>query len=321
MISNVQAQQIRVLKGYVLYQNRPLPSYRINFAGHGDAVTQTDGQFKITLKSADKNADIKIILYDTLEILEPSNGRLPAYTDNDYYHAIYLGTNQSKKLLNQFGAAIAQEINQISNKTLLQTDLIIEAIEKSNEDLFKHINDSLRTMNELKDELSFLIEMQKKSFREQLVLPTMDSVFNIYLSRTKDLRDIMDQHGQSVFYNEIKANLIQEKIKGYNEAYETLITRKGYIINLTELYWDQSIPYEVRNLIDITTLHNFHKSVVLTSNVSIVNSIISFNNRERGRRKKSEIIKDIEAFVVQLNNGIEFISSEQSRIVQKMKAI
>ena len=44
----------------------------------------------------------------------------------------------------------------------------------------------------------------KKSFREQLVLPTMDSVFNIYLSRTKDLRDIMDQHGQSVFYNEIK---------------------------------------------------------------------------------------------------------------------
>jgi hypothetical protein len=304
------AQESGVIQGIVLYRGNPKPFYKISFTGLGDVVTNSDGTFRLQLSETYDNPSVEFRTYDTLRILEPSEGRLPAYTDPDYFHKIILGSPEDKKYIAIFRKELDARMNEIASSSSLKTEALLA-----------ELYDSISAIRIEKEELSYIIEMQKRNFRTRRVLPVIDSVYDIYLSRTKDLRDAMIQYGEKVFYNPVYTGFVQERIDGYNGAYELLIARKGFIINLSELYWDEPVPSEVRRFIEYETLQNFHRRVVLKSNVGIINSITAYNNREKGRRKRNEIENDINVFVIELNTGIDYISDAQNRLVQKMKSL
>lgn len=309
---HTNAQTSTVITGKVTYNGQILKNYKIHFQGHGDALTNSAGEFKFQLVENYSQNEIAFSVYDDKKIIEPIAAKIPVVTKPDYFHNIRLGSDEHARLI----ALVKRQMNQIEDKTRLQTAYILENIEAQNKD----IADSILKLTNLRGELEYIINNEKKLYRIKVVVPTFDSVYDIYVSRLKDLRDAFNQYGPNVFYNPSYANYIQKRIDAYNEAYELLNAKKGYIINNVNLYWEDPIPFEIKDFIEYKTLQNFHNKTILTSNRSLINSINAFNNREKERRNKKEIRTDILEFVETLTTTISYLSDTQKQLSQKLRS-
>lgn len=305
-----------VLSGHVVFQQQPVKNLTLMFPGIGSTLTKTDGSFRIQLPSDYKAGTIQVTINDTLQILEPGNGLLIIPKNPDQLVVIRLGTFEEKEVFELVHTEIQRVLSATESRTELQTETILAKVEKIMKN--NQVNyDSIRQIMLSEQEYKLLIEKEKNKYRASLVVPVMDSVYDFYISRAKDLRDAFARYGGNVFYNEQFAHALNESIKSYSEAYELLNARKSFITKNTELYYDPAVAQEVRTFVYDRTLQYFHIDKVLNSNV-LMEDISDYNLRMKGRRKKTEIKNDINSFVADLSSGITYLSDNKERLSQKL---
>lgn len=304
------------LKGYVKFQQKPLENFSLQFPGIGSVVTKTDGSFRIQLPSDYNSGTIPVQINDTLKILEPSNGLLVLPKNPSQSVLVRIGTLEEKEVFDIVKLEVQRILDVTENKTELQTEIILSKVENLLHN--SQVNyDSIRRIMLSEQEYTLLIEKEKNKYRASLIVPVMDSVYDFYISRTKDLWDAFDRYGTDLFYNETNVHMINYKIDAYTVAYELLNARKSFITKNTEFYYEPLVAIEIRNFIYDQTLQYFHYDKVYNANV-LMRDISDFNERKRNRRKKSELKNDIGMYIKNLSTGITYLSDNKERLAQKL---
>lgn len=305
-----------VLNGLVIFQQQPVENLSINFPGIGSVITKMDGSFQLQLPPNYSLSSIPVQINDSLKILEPSNGLLIIPKNSDQTVLIRLGTIQEKKVFDLVQQEIHKLLEITEERSELQTDIILRKVEALL--VQQQMNyDSIRKVMLSQQEYRLLIEKEKNRYRASLIVPVMDSVYDFYISRSKDLWDAFDRYGMDLFYNERTTHKVNTYIDNYTEAYELLNARKGFIVKNTEFYYDAALAVEIRNFIYTETLQYFHYDKVYSAN-ALMRDISNFNERKRDRRKKSELKSDISEYLNDLRPGIVYISDNKVRLAQKM---
>jgi len=306
------------LKGVVIYQQNPIENFRIEFTGYGSVITKTDGSFTYSLPADYEFSSIVIQIPDSLKLLEPNNGILILPKSSAQQVIIRVGTSEEKEVFD----LVQYEIQRVLDATERNSDLQTETILSKVEIMLKNSlldYDSIRDIMLSEHEYKLLIEREKNKYRASLIVPVMDSVYDFYISRAKDLRDAFERYGENVFYNEYNAHILNAKIDAYTEGYELLNARKGFLAKNTELYYDLAIAMEIRTFVYDRTLQYFHIDKALAANV-LMKDISDFNERMNGRRKKSEIKNDINEYIEALSSGISYISENKERLTEKLSS-
>lgn len=304
------------LKGLVIFQQHPIENFRIEFAGYGSVITKTDGSFTYSLPANYEFSTITIQIPDSLKLLEPNNGILILPKSSAQQVTIRVGTSDEKEVFDLVQQEIQRVLDTTEKNSDLQTEIILNKVEVLlNESKVDY--DSIREIMLSEQEYKLLIEREKNKYRASLVVPVMDSVYDFYISRAKDLRDAFERYGDNVFYNEEYSHRISSRIDLYSEAYELLNAKKSFITKNAEIYYDPTLAMEIRFFIYEQTLQYFHKDKILTANI-LMSDITNYNHRAKGRRKRSELRNDINKYTVDLSTSISNISENKERLAQKL---
>jgi len=222
--------------------------------------------------------------------------------------------------------------SSIEQKTFLEINLKLEEMAMNMTNLGDFVTKSQAVMEAYLEENNveleqykiqqFLeIQKEKEFYREgQLkTIPLLTSLLDQYISRTKDLCDVMDQSIDKVF-NDNGANIqkVNSKISAYNQAYEELNKNRESIISYVETFWGEGSVYDETRLLLNGALRDIHQLELLLSN-GLINDINSYNEQRKGRRNKAEIKSDIINTIGKVTLMIQNMENDEIRLVQRLK--
>jgi len=307
LIGQFSFAQITYLKGLLLDDtNMPVKNETIIFSGHGQTVTDSNGEFKHALP--DNITSIQIRLSNGLEILSPPESTIFVPKDSNLVVQILAGQSFENQVIKKL-----DQLQNSYNDTILVGKLMdnfISQIQSETERKIKLFEERRKFMED---------DINRRRKRKQAeTIKTLTTLVNHFITVTKDLRDAWADNENRLFYD-TGSNLIEvlDRIKTYSKAYEDINRNKEGILQEVKINWTKDHnSIETRELLSYI-LDQFHRITILKYNV-LINDVNDYNQRVKGRRKKTEIKSDIRKFVRELSEGIQYIEREKVRVVQKL---
>ncbi|MEL6256842.1 MAG: hypothetical protein AAFR87_32900, partial [Bacteroidota bacterium] len=139
-----------------------------------------------------------------------------------------------------------------------------------------------------------------------------------YISRTRDVGDFLGDNKKRIFRGKAAYDLMLQRFNNYTEAYESLNRNRDQLIQRTGSNWrDQTNKFETRVLLN-KILDDFHKQQLLPARKLLGDIYDRLSGPLIGRRSKKEILNDIEHLIDQIENGLNSIEREKSRVIEAL---
>lgn len=303
--SNVVQITLKIMEG-----DTPLTNHEVRIF---QTVRYTDPeQGIIVFELPDNQTSFKVDIPGKVITL-PEDGIVYLLKEPVTFFTILIGSKSEQKTFTEINRKLEGLAENVGNleEYIKKSQAVVEAyLEQNNVELEQF---KIKQLLEIQKEKQFIREGQLKT------IPALTNLLDQYISRTKDLCDVLDQSEDKVFNdNGANINKINLSISAYNQAYEELNKHRETIISYLENYWGQGILYEqTRHLLN-EALQNIHQLELLISN-KLINDINNYNERRRGRREKAEIQSDIADSVGRIRIMVENLDKDKTRIIQKMK--
>lgn len=306
--------ELKVIRGRFLLNNKPVPDLLINVVGHGQTRSDENGEFIKELSQQDTKGYVKIsLIASELKFLNFDDGIIPIPQFSDFLVDIKLTNDKDLNSYEKLKKDIVYEVNKSIKDHQYDTETLFKSIIKSYSQNYNIVSDSIIKAYEIK----LLIEKEINRKRAVTVVPLLDSVFNFYITRTKDLKDVFRDYSDRIFFNEEIVQRFNYSIKSYNEAYELLNSSQGKITSLAALHFDVDKQSKIQNLIKIA-LNDTHKEKALLSN-HLLEEVDRFNKKINGRRKKIELLSDMKLFAKSMELGLESLELEKLKVMESLK--
>jgi len=223
------AQETVVLRGEILGRDgRPAEDVRLFLTGHPPEVVIRDGGiFSHPLTGAPVEVTARVAGPDDVGILYPPGGRLVVPGDPSAAVTIVVGTSLGDGVLEAIGAQ-----QKLIRETLEARNVDPEVIEAALEEEIAGLLHELSAMNE------GLVRDARREAEQAETRREISATLTTYRRRLWDLLEVFRLLGPTPDMGPAQQLALRDAVTAYNDAYQTLDTRRSSMIDEVERYWE-----------------------------------------------------------------------------------
>lgn len=320
------------LRARFLHNTQPIRQAPVSGRiGSSSFVSDSNGEIRINLSINPGQRDALISLNNPeWKISYPLDGRVVFPRQENAVVEIHLADGSDTEYDRQ--KQLIAELQQIKKQIGDQSDItqILDAFDEQlttmDQRFLQAIDQQLRIRDEIKAEnerREDLLTTERAASLQKGRLETrnlLNSVMDHYISRSLDLKDILQFKGNKVFQRDWIVAEIAEVINAYSEAYEELNRNRNKLQNMVSSYWPDDYPKlnQTEQLLQYA-LDDLHKTTALTA-TPLLNEVNDFNQgKGNKKRRKKELISDIEKLVYELSIKINTLTDRKSKVFQLLE--
>jgi hypothetical protein len=109
-----------------------------------------------------------------------------------------------------------------------------------------------------------------------------------------------------------------QKATAYSEARDSLNMNRKALEDRVQTYWrDSLLTREVRDLYSLA-LDDIHQGYMLPFNDKLLQDINHYIHRERGRRKRADVLNDIQALAANLHRKLQVLDRNKESVYRQL---
>lgn len=275
-------------------------------------------------------SEVPIHIDGNWKILYPLHNRIPIPRDTNLVVRIILAEHTdepSYQAILQEIEGIQKEFEQINStqqKTIAFAD---QRFEHLNENLAKVLKEQIINYEKIKAENDRLLTMEREKAEKALAIRKLETykelsvILDHYVVAIQDVRDSWEREKRVIFSSYKAIDRINVSLEKYNLAFQDLEKNRNQIISQIALSWSEESNLYSRARITLEyALDDLHRGLILPSN-ALLTDVNNLNNRvpKKYRRRKADIVRDIEDFVYKLTKGINILVDRKRDIYSQMQ--
>lgn len=291
-----------------------------SFAGKSNSI-------RVKVKPA---SEVPIRIDNNWKILYPLHNRIPLPRDTNLVVRIILAADDDGRnyqaILREI-AGIQAEFDQISSQQQVSMDLTDKKFEYLNDNLALILKEQIINYEKIKaenDRLALLEKEKEKKRIAKLQLQTykdLSVILDHYVVAIQDVRDSWEREKRVIFTSYKAVDRINVQLEKYNLAFQDLEKNRNRIISQIGVGWSEGSHLYNRARITLEyALDDLHRGLILPSN-TLLTDVNNLNNRvpKKYRRRKVDIVRDIEDFVYKLTKGINILVDRKREVYNQMQ--
>lgn len=316
----------RFLHNTRLITNTPI-SGRV---GSSSFISDSNGEIRVNITVTPGQETVRMLLQEAeWKLLYPANGSILLPRNPETVVDIHLGKESEYERQLELINELQRIRDRLDDQAPIEAALAsfgARQLSALDEQFLKAIDQQMQLRDQIRaenDRRADLLAAERAATLQRGRLETrnlLNSVVDHYISRSLDLKDILQFRGKQVFNRDWVVAEIKEKIDAYSEAYEALNRNREKILNMVASYWPDDYPKvnQTQQLLQYA-LDDLHKTTALTAN-PLLNSINEFNQgKGNKKRRKTELAAQVEALVYELSIKINTLTDRKSKIFQLLQ--
>lgn len=315
-----------LLKAELWCDDRPCSTYisgkiaSASFAGKSSSI-------RVKVNPA---SEVPIHINGNWKILYPLHNRIPIPRDTNLVVKIILTEDNdgpSYQAILQEIEGIQKEFDRINRDQQKSIDLTDQKFDHLNKNLARVLQEQILNYEKIRAENDRILAIEREkeekalAIRRQKIHKELSVILDHYVVAIQDVRDSWEREKKVIFTSYKAIDRINAILEKYNLAFQELEKNRNQIISQIGAGWSEESNLYSRARITLEyALDDLHRGLILPSN-TLLTDVNNLNNRvpKKYRRRKVDIVRDIEDFVYKLTKGINILVDRKREVYNQMQ--